>query len=91
MDGKWVLKGVDESAIVSMFRKMKELIYSGHLEEAVKLNREFGLRHGFPTGYAMINPVECLAELSSYIYYDPRAKEYLRPEVMSWVRENVLR
>jgi hypothetical protein len=86
----YMVRGVEPMEIVTLMERMAFLLENNRFEEMVELNRKVGLRHGFPSGYAMLNPQECFAELAAYIHYDPNVRDYMKPEWIEWFHRNVL-
>jgi len=89
-NGAYVLPGVDGAELRATVARFIRLIGEGKMLEAYRLNRDYGLAHGFPTAYAMTSPSECFAELASHIFYDPTAERYLNAELVRWFRRRVL-
>ena len=89
-NGQYVLARVSPQQVNAAVNEFVRAIHNAKLTEAYRINREFGLLHGFPTAYSMTNPGECFAELASHIYFDSRADQYLSPELIRWFRTHVL-
>ncbi len=85
-----IIRGIAPEEMVLAMTQMKKLSNEKKYEELLKLNREFGIKHGFPSAYSMTIPQECFADLAAYIYLDPKVDEYLKPEWIAWFRKNVL-
>ena len=95
--GQWVLKGVDMGKVRSTYAEVQRLGWEGLKEQrsdkivaALKLNREFGMANGFPTAYAMMNPSESFAEISSHLIVDPKFSQYMKQEVVKWFEKHVV-
>ena len=87
--GKWALRNVDMTEVNATYAEVRRLGFEGlsdppKLIEAMRLNRDFGIKHGFPTVYAMTNPSECFAEILAHVLVDPAHAQYLKPEVVEW-------
>lgn len=48
-------------------------------------------QNGLPTYYSLTSPSEHFAELATFIFLDETAASYLKPEVVSWFKKNILR
>lgn len=90
-EDSWELVGASKLQVHQVVTRLRELMLAGKIEEALRLNRKYGVSHGFPTSYSMLNPDECFAEIAAHIYFDPRVEEYLKPEIIHWFREKVLK
>ncbi len=95
--GEWVLKNIDMAEVRTTYAEVKRLGWEGLAQgdprkviAALRLNREYGMKHGFPTAYSMTNPSECFAEITAHLFVDPIVERYLRPQVVTWFRENVI-
>lgn len=89
VDGAWTLRGVDMAEVNSTYAEVKRIGFEGlndppKLVEAMRLNRDYGMKHGFPTVYAMTNPSECFAEIAAHILVDPAHARYLSFDVVEW-------
>ena len=89
-NGKCFLAGVDAGDIAATVAQMRSLILAGKLEEALRLNREYGIEHGFPSAYAMSSPTEGIADVASHLHFDPNASTYMKPELIQWIKDRVL-
>lgn len=87
---QYYIAGVQPSEIDAAVGRFVALIREGKMTEAYTVNRNFGLAHGFPTAYSMTTPSECFAEMVSHAFFDPLAGRYMSPELLSWLRANVL-
>jgi len=87
----YVLANTDIREVYKIISQSHSLMLAGQIEEAIKLNRNYGIKHGFPTAYAMVNPGECFAEIASHVFFDSRIHEYLKPEIIDWAQKRVLR
>ena len=90
IDNEWVLKNQNMVEIKTKLNEMRQLAIAGKFAEAMTLNREYGIRHGFPTLYSMTNPNDCLSEMAVFVHYDRRASSYMKPSLILWVQKNIL-
>jgi hypothetical protein len=86
----FVLKGVDPTEMIAFIEQMKTLQEEKNFQKLLAINRKFGIKHGFPSGYAMNNPQECFAEIAAYVFYDPHVRDYMNPEWIEWFQRTVL-
>lgn len=96
VNGEWVLNGIDMQDVQRTYSEVRRLGFEGLNEgdlrkvaASLRLNREYGMRYGFPTVYAMTNPSECFAEIAAHIFVDPAYSSYLKPEIVSWIKSRI--
>lgn len=89
--GQWQLRNFNMNEIKYEMSLVRELASTGKFLAALRLNREYGLKHGFPTLYSMTNPDECFSEMVSFSYFDITAEKYLGSQIVSWIKTIILR
>ncbi|WP_413585054.1 hypothetical protein [Bdellovibrio sp. HCB274] len=67
------------------FQQVMALMKEKRTAEAYALDRELGIKYGFPTLYSMSNQFEGFAEVVAYGIFDPHADEYYSPELKAYL------
>lgn len=65
-------------------------LYSSDLE-AQLADRLFAMSKGLPRTYSMRNLDEAFADIVTFVYYDPNAKTYIKPQLIKFIDQNVLK
>lgn len=92
---------VDPAEFTSQKAYQSALLRNGdsfydQLRESAMADKRFANARGYPSLYAMTGadpsgaPRECFAEFAAFIFADPDAGIYLRPDQIAWFRDNVL-
>lgn len=71
--------------IQEAFKKIIELVKLKRSKEAYALDREMGIKNGFPTLYGMTSLQEGFAEVVAYYLLDPQAPKYYSPELQAYL------
>jgi len=90
--GKWeVENGPYWRDVKDQVTEARKLFLEGRTQEALRLSRNYAVPYGYPTAYAMFHPIEGFAEIVAYTYFDQTAPKYMDPNLVRWVRQNVLK
>lgn len=89
VNGSWHLRNVDSSEIDAQVRAWLSLNTQGREAEGYRAMRTYAMARGYPSAYAMTNPVEMFAELAAHLAFDPLAERYMDPRVVTWFDRNV--
>lgn len=89
--GSYKLKHVDQKKQETVFKAVNDLRLQHRYLEAERIEKQFTEPLGFPSLYAMESPVEALAEFAAHVVYDSRAGEYMKPEIITFIRNQILK
>lgn len=83
---EWGPAVVSYDQITQDFASVRELIKEKRAAAGYLLDRELGIKYGFPTVYGMTNSHELFAEILTYYIFDPTAESYLSKEVVQYIK-----
>lgn len=78
-------KSMTGTDIQKNFQSILELVKQKRSKEAYALDREIGIKNGFPTLYGMTSLQEGFAEVVAYYLLDPQAPQYYSPELQAYL------